>query len=98
MLPGVLKAIRATHLHVPRDISVIGGADSDLALLAEPAISVLRWNFTEIGATCARMLLERIEAADTEPRRLAFAPELVVRDSCAAVVIAPAQKRESRQK
>ena len=98
MLPGVLKAIRATHLHVPSDISVIGGADSDLALLADPAISVLRWDVTQIGATCARMLLERIEAPGTEPRRLAFAPELVVRDSCAAVALVPTQKRESRRK
>ncbi|MDP3138534.1 MAG: substrate-binding domain-containing protein, partial [Burkholderiaceae bacterium] len=86
MLAGVLKAARARKLRIPQDVSVIGGADSDLAMLATPAVSVVRSDYSELGNACAHLILERIGAAGattTAPRRIIFPPELVIRDSCA---------------
>src|SRR6185437_16112376 len=38
MLSGVLQAVRARGLVIPNDISVIAGADSDLAALTTPSV------------------------------------------------------------
>lgn len=91
MLPGVLRALRGLALRVPEDVSVVAGADSDLAQLATPAISALRWNLPEFGMACAHMVLERIDANGSLPsRRVVFPPELVVRASTAAARLSAA--------
>ena len=87
MLPGSLRSIRARKLRIPGDLSVIGAADSDLAMLLEPAISVVRWDYAELGISCANLLLERIAAAGQPftPREIMYPTELLVRESCAPV-------------
>lgn len=86
MLPGILKAIRSRRLRIPQDISVVASGDSDLALLATPSISVVRWDYVEMGITCAHLLLERINAqGELAQRKIRFATEFVVRDSCGSV-------------
>jgi LacI family transcriptional regulator len=83
MLAGALRAIRAHSLRIPEDISVIGSSDSDLAELATPAITVVRWNFAEIGKAAAQLVLDRIERdPDRPPRRVKFPTEFVQRASC----------------
>ncbi|WP_196812897.1 LacI family DNA-binding transcriptional regulator [Cupriavidus sp. WS] len=85
MLPGVMKAVRAHSLRIPEDISVIGNGDSDLAVLASPAITVIKWDYSELGRTSARMILDRIASrAVPAQRRILFPTELVIRGSCAA--------------
>ena len=87
MLAGIIKAARARGQRIPDDISIIGGADSDLALLTEPAVTVLRWDYTEVGSICARMMLDRIGSADIAlPRQVLITPELVLRGSCKPIV------------
>lgn len=86
MLPGVLRALKGLALRVPDEVSVVAGADSDLAQLASPAISALRWNLGEFGTACAHMVLERIDASGPlVSRRIVFPPELVLRASTAPV-------------
>lgn len=84
MLAGALRAIRAHALRVPDDISLIGNSDSDLAELATPPITIIRWSYAEIGKTAAQFILDRIESdPERPPRRVRFATELVIRGSCA---------------
>jgi LacI family transcriptional regulator len=84
MLPGALRAIRAHSLRVPDDISLIGTCDSDLAELAVPAITIVRYDFAEIGKAAAQFVLDRIERdPERPPRRVKFSTELVIRASCA---------------
>jgi len=84
MLGGTLRAIRAAGLRVPDDLSVVGSGDSELAMLATPAISVVRWDYAEMGRTCTRLLLERLAGTQpAAPRRIVVDPELVLRTSCA---------------
>lgn len=84
MLPGALHAIQTYGLSIPRDISLIGAADSDLARFATPPISVIRWNFDEIGRACAQVLLGRFRDMKSELRQITFQSELVMRASCAS--------------
>ncbi|MCL4186877.1 MAG: LacI family transcriptional regulator [Rhodobacteraceae bacterium] len=85
MLGGALRAIRAQRLEIPRDLSLVAAGDSELAQLATPAITVVRWDMEEIGRACATALLSRIKTPDAPRRRLLVDPELVVRGSCAAL-------------
>ncbi|MFM1987897.1 MAG: transcriptional regulatory protein [Pseudomonadota bacterium] len=85
MLAGAMRAIAARGLRVPQDVSLVGSGDSELALLASPPISVVRWNLASIGSACALLLLDRLKGrAPQEPRRIVVPTEFVIRGSCAA--------------
>lgn len=83
MLPGAIRAIRAHGLEIPRDISLIAAGDSDLAQLITPAMTVMRWSYSEVGQACATTLLSRMRAPEGKQRSVMIEPELVVRQSCA---------------
>jgi LacI family transcriptional regulator len=83
MLAGALRAVNARGLRIPEDISIIGSGDSDLAMLATPPISVIRWNNEEVGRTSALLLLDRLKGATVKaPRRIIVPTEYVIRGSC----------------
>lgn len=83
LLPAVMQAARECELVIPRDLSVIAGADSDLAMLSTPSITVVRWSHDQLGKAAARFLISRLGDAGLPPQRLAVDAELVVRESCA---------------
>jgi LacI family transcriptional regulator len=85
MLPGILRAARAHGLRIPDDVSVIGASDSDLAELATPPVTVVRWSYAELGKAAAQLILDRLQRdPDRPPRRIKFPSELMIRASCAA--------------
>ncbi|WP_114947835.1 LacI family DNA-binding transcriptional regulator [Microvirga calopogonii] len=85
MLPGVVRALRLHGLAVPRDISLVGTLNSDLAELHEPPISVEHWDYAEVGRIAARFALERMrDSATLEPRRLLIPSDFMLRESCSA--------------
>ncbi|VTU41961.1 LacI family DNA-binding transcriptional regulator [Variovorax sp. RA8] len=84
LLPGVMQAVRERGLVIPRDLSVIAGADSDVAQLSTPAFTVVRWNHDQLGKAAGRFLMDRLADPLLPRRRLVVQAELVVRDSCAA--------------
>lgn len=83
LLPGLLRALQERGLAVPRDISVVAGAESELAGFHTPPISVVRWDHGALGAAAARFLLARIEQPDQPPQRATGPTEYVPRGSCA---------------
>jgi len=84
MLSGVLQAIRARGLSIPNDISVIAGADSDLAALATPAVTAIRWSGTDEGRMAVQLLLNRLTGNRNGPvQRVMLSTELITRESCA---------------
>jgi LacI family transcriptional regulator len=85
MLGTIMQAVRSRGLRIPEDVSIIGASDTDLSRLATPPITVIRWNFAELGETAARLLLDRLlHNPKRAGRRLNFPTELVVRSSCSA--------------
>lgn len=84
MLPEALRAIRDRGLRIPRDISVIGAGDSTIARLGVPPITVVSWDFAELGRACANLLRDRLRVTDNPPpTKMLFPAELVIRESCA---------------
>jgi len=84
MLSGVLRAIRARGLSIPGDISVIAGADSDLAALATPAVTAIRWSGIDEGRMAVQLLLNRLGGDRKGPvQRVMLSTELITRESCA---------------
>lgn len=83
MLAGLLRAIRTHGLRIPEDVSVIAGFDSDLALLATPSVTAVRWSGAEEGRIAIELLLSRMDGYKGEARRVMLDTELITRESCA---------------
>lgn len=83
MLAGVLKAVRTRGLRIPRDISVVGSGQSELADLHQPPIAVVSWDQNEVGATAAALLLDLIvNGKREEPRRVIIPTSFNAQASC----------------
>ena len=82
LLPGVLRAVRDRRLRVPDDVSIIGSADSELALLHSPAVTAIHWEHGQLGVAAARFLLNRLRAPGHRLQRMIFPSNLIIRDSC----------------
>lgn len=84
LLPGALRAIRNEKLEVPRDISIIAGADSELAQLVSPPITAIRLQAENCGALAATTLLHAMRDPRVPPQGLQIVDtELILRESCA---------------
>lgn len=81
MLGGVLRAVRDAGLRIPQDISLVSGAESELALLHSPGISAVGWNSDQLGIAIARLMLQRIERPEDPVRRVIIPTELIQRGS-----------------
>lgn len=92
LLPGVIRAARDLGLSIPQDVSVIAGADSDIAQLGAPPFTVVRWSHDQLGKAAGGFLMKRLERPELPPQRLTVDAELVVRGSCAAPPRAAAKK------
>jgi LacI family transcriptional regulator len=88
MTQGALLALRSMGLSIPRDVSLVGFDDFDLATFTDPQITVVAQPIAEIGPLAAKLLLERLEGKKTAPRHARFPTRLVVRGS-----VAPLKKR-----
>ncbi|MCI0756260.1 LacI family DNA-binding transcriptional regulator [Teichococcus vastitatis] len=82
LLPGVLRAARHLGLRIPRDLSIVAGADSELAEFHAPSISVVRWDHGELGASAARFLLRRVSAPELLPQNAEARTTFLARESC----------------
>ena len=94
MLIGVMRAIAAAGLSCPRDISIAAIDDFPWAVAFTPALTTVRQPVDEMAAAALEMLLDRISGPGAAAQRLVMAPELVVRDSCAAP--SPSARQSSR--
>jgi LacI family transcriptional regulator len=84
MLGGVIRAIRAAKLSVPNDISLIGSADTELAIFSTPPTNVIRHDAAEQGRWSAQLILNRLAGrSGPEPHRLTLSSQYVMRGSCA---------------
>jgi LacI family transcriptional regulator len=84
LLSGVLRAASLHGFAIPARLSVVSCGDTDLAQLASPAVTVVRWDLGAIGVAAAEAVLTRLAGAgDAQPVRVVLKSELVLRDSCA---------------
>ncbi|MFT4157318.1 MAG: LacI family DNA-binding transcriptional regulator [Microbacterium sp.] len=82
---GAVRAARREGLSVPFDVSVIGYDDSMLMGFADPALTTIRQPVLAMGTAAVDALIDEIAGRSRLRSELLFAPELVLRDSTAAV-------------
>jgi len=83
---GAIRAIHEAGLRVPEDIAVVGFDDVDIAQSATPSVTTMRQPVQQKGAAAARILLDHIEGKITTPQSHVFPTELIVRQSCGALL------------
>ncbi|MDR3493265.1 MAG: LacI family DNA-binding transcriptional regulator [Ancalomicrobiaceae bacterium] len=79
---GVMRAIRAFGLTVPRDISIVGIDDFEWADCFEPRLTLVAQPCDEIGRQAAALLIERIGSSQGARRTIRLDCTLRQRDSC----------------
>ena len=85
MLIGVMRALADAGVRVPDDISVCSIDDFPWAPAFQPALTVVRQPIAAMAAAAFGRLVERLDGDDGAATARQFAPELVVRQSCAPV-------------
>lgn len=78
---GALLAVRELGLRCPKDVSIIGFDDLELGMFTDPALSSVHQSGYQMGATAARLLLERINGKKGRPQQIVLPTELRIRNS-----------------
>jgi LacI family transcriptional regulator len=84
MVIGALQAIAKLGLRCPEDIALVGFDDFVWASVMHPHLTVISQPTYEIGSTAARLLFERLEHQQREPREVRLPTQLIIRESCGA--------------
>ena len=80
---GALQAAREAGLSVPRDLSVIGYGDFQVATYLQPALTTVRLPLVDLGAQAALLLHEQITGV-VRQRAITLTATLAERDSVAS--------------
>ncbi len=82
---GAMSAIYDLGLEIPRDVSVIGFDDIDLAAEIRPALTTVRVQKSWMSALGAQALIERARNPDKPKTTIVVATDLVIRESVACI-------------
>jgi len=80
MALGLMHAVRAARLEIPRDVSIVGFDDIPEAAHFWPPLTTVRQDFAEIGRRCVGLLLGDLDVAASDWHSTIM-PELVIRES-----------------
>ncbi|MCW8130494.1 MAG: GntR family transcriptional regulator [Planctomycetota bacterium] len=79
---GVLRYAQEKGLCVPRDLSVVGVDEMPEGAASEPALTTIRWPWTEMGRRGAQELLAWIrDGGAYAPKQVALEPALIAKQS-----------------
>ena len=81
---GALRAMAEKGLHSPKDMSFVGCDNIEAGKYLTPALTTLDLKEDEHAVRIFEMLEAQIKSINIEDRNVRIAPELVVRESCAA--------------
>lgn len=90
---GLTTALTRAGVRVPRDMSVIGYDDVELAQQGPLALTTVRQPKQSMGRTATQLLIEEAGEAKHAHQQVVFQPELVVRESTGK---APGARRSAR--
>src|SRR5450755_262540 len=79
---GIMQALTASGLVLPRDQAIVGFDDVDAATFVRPALSSVRLDFGSLGRLAAGLLLDKMAGLDVEDRDYEWPTIFVPRESC----------------
>jgi DNA-binding LacI/PurR family transcriptional regulator len=98
MALGVLQAARELNLRCPEDLSIAGFDSLEFSNFTDPSLTSVYQPGYQLGATAARLLLQRVDGLRSAPKKILLPTELKKRNSvgppCACDSDRP--KQESR--
>ena len=83
MALGAIRAVAERGLSVPRDVSIVGFDDIQLAGHVQPPLTTLRQDKARLGVEAGRALTRLIAADAAVPEAMTLPVELIVRASTA---------------
>jgi DNA-binding LacI/PurR family transcriptional regulator len=83
---GAIMAIEEAGLRCPEDVAITGFDDADFAVDLDPGLTTVRQPAREIGISAIDSLVAMIRDPNTVPPVVLLPGELVVRDSCGALL------------
>jgi LacI family transcriptional regulator len=81
MAIGAMRAVAQKGLHVPRDFSIVGFDDIELASYTTPSLTTVRQPKMEMGKNAVDLLINRINDGEHSPSLILLNNTLVKRDS-----------------
>jgi len=81
MALGVLLAARELNVSCPEEMSVVGFDNLDFTEFTAPALTTVHQSGYQLGATAARLLLERIDGSKQRIKKVVLPTELKIRHS-----------------
>lgn len=79
---GVLDAARHYGWAIPEDLSVIGFDNIFFSRLARIPLTTIDARIKDLGEHAVRLLIDRIQGATDEVKKIKLRPTIVVRESC----------------
>ncbi len=79
---GAMDALHDSGLSVPKDMSVIGFDDIEIARMVRPALTTIRQDMQTIGRITIELLVDMINDKAFPPPVAIVPTELIVRDTC----------------
>jgi DNA-binding LacI/PurR family transcriptional regulator len=81
MAIGAMQAVYQAGLCVPRDVSIIGLDDIEVAAFQIPPLTTVRQSFTELATRGVRLLLDLLAGKEVSEKHIVIEPALVERRS-----------------
>jgi DNA-binding LacI/PurR family transcriptional regulator len=81
MALGVLLAARELNVSCPEELSIVGFDNLDFTEFTAPALTTVHQSGYQMGATAARLLLERIDGSKQRTKKIVLQTELKIRHS-----------------
>jgi diguanylate cyclase (GGDEF)-like protein/PAS domain S-box-containing protein len=79
---GVMQALTAAGLELPRDQAIIGFDDVDAATFVKPALTSIRQDFGALGRLAAALLLDKLAGIEVADGQHEASTLFVIRESC----------------
>ncbi len=86
MASGAMTALAEAGARIPQDIALVGFDDLPTAVEAKPSLTTVRQPIQQKGVWATDLLIEQIESGDRTPRQVLLSTQLVVRESCGALL------------
>ena len=81
MAIGALKAFKEAEIGVPKDVSIISFNDTISAQYANPPLSSIRIESSEMGRRAVDLLIDRLDSPDRIPYMIMLGTKLILRES-----------------